>query len=162
ASLQATEAQALRLEERLRDHPGIDNFVAYIGTGSPRFYLPLDQQLPATRFSQFVIKAKSIEQREQIRSWLMELLATEFPDLRARISRLENGPPVGYPIQFRLSGAHIDEVRRLAREVAQRVRQNPAASNVHTKRAPALWIETEDLARRVASCVAGSPSSQCG
>ena len=175
ASLQATEAQARRLEERLRDHPGIDNFVAYIGTGSPRFYLPLDQQLPATRFSQFVIKARSIDDREEVRDWLMDLLDREFPELRARISRLENGPPVGYPIQFRLSGEHVDEVRRLAREVAERVRQNPAVSNVHLnweepskivyldidqERARALGVSTGDVSRFLASQLTGSPVSQ--
>ena len=105
----------------------------------------------------------------------MELLATEFPDLRARISRLENGPPVGYPIQFRLSGEHIDEVRRLAREVAERVRQNPAVSNVHLnweepskivyldidqERARALGVSTSDVSRFLASQLTGSPVSQ--
>src|SRR5690606_12168725 len=57
ASLKATEVQARRLEERLKDHPGIESYVAYVGTGSPRFYLPLDQQLPATRFTQFVVQS---------------------------------------------------------------------------------------------------------
>src|SRR5690606_4057993 len=131
ASLKATQEQAQRLEERLRDHPGIDNFVTYVGTGSPRFYLPLDQQLPATHFTQFVIKAKSIADREQLRQWLLEVLAQDFPDVRTRISRLENGPPVGYPIQFRISGEHIDEVRRIAREIAAKVRDNPGVANVH-------------------------------
>lgn len=175
ASLKATETQALRLEERLRDHPGIDNFVTYIGTGSPRFYLPLDQQLPATRFSQIVVKAKTIEDREQIRSWLRGVLDTEFPELRSRISRLENGPPVGYPIQFRVSGEHIDEVRRIARQVAARVRDNPAVSNVHLnweepskivylnidqERARALGLSTGDVLRFLASQLTGSSVSQ--
>ena len=175
ASLKATEAQAKRLEARLRDHPGIDNFVAYVGAGSPRFYLPLDQQLPATRFAQFVVKAKSIDEREQIRSWLMTLLDSEFPELRARISRLENGPPVGYPIQFRLSGEHIDEVRRIARQVADGVRQNPAVSNVHLnweepskmvylnidqERARVLGLSSADISRFLASQLNGIPVSQ--
>ena len=175
ASLKATEAQARRLEERLRDHPGIDNFVAYVGAGSPRFYLPLDQQLPATRFTQFVVKAKSIDEREQVRSWLMTLLDTEFPELRARISRLENGPPVGYPIQFRVSGEHIDDVRRIARQVAERVRQNPAVNNVHLnweepskivqlhidqERARVLGLSSGDLSRLLASQLNGIPVSQ--
>ena len=175
ASLDATEAQAKRLEAQLRDHPGIDNFVAYIGTGSPRFYLPLDQQLPATRFAQFVIKANSIDDREQIRGWLMTLLDREYPELRARISRLENGPPVGYPIQFRVSGEHIEEVRSIAREVAQQVRQNPAVNNVHLnwaepskivllnidqERARALGLSTADVSRFLASQLNGTPVSQ--
>ncbi|WP_185269059.1 efflux RND transporter permease subunit [Halopseudomonas xiamenensis] len=175
SSLKATEAQALRLEQRLREHPGVDNFVAYVGTGSPRFYLPLDQQLPATNFSQFVVKAKSIADREQIRSWLMEMLDNEFPELRARISRLENGPPVGYPIQFRVSGEHIDEVRRIAREIASQVRDNPAVSNVHLnweepskvvyldidqERARAMGLSTSDVSGFLASQLTGSSVSQ--
>ena len=175
SSLKATEAQALRLEQRLREHPGVDNFVAYVGTGSPRFYLPLDQQLPATNFTQFVVKAKSIDDREQIRKWLMDMLDTEFPELRARISRLENGPPVGYPIQFRVSGEHIEEVRRIAREIATQVRDNPAVSNVHLnweepskvvyldidqERARAMGLSTSDVSGFLASQLTGSSVSQ--
>src|SRR5690606_33228393 len=72
----------------------------------------------------------SIEDREEIRSWLMEVFARDFPEVRARISRLENGPPVGYPIQFRISGEHIDEVRRVVREVDAQVRRNSASNHV--------------------------------
>jgi multidrug efflux pump len=128
ASLAATEEQAKRLEQMLSGHEGIDNYVAYVGTGSPRFYLPLDQQLPAASFAQFVVLAKSIEEREKLRLWLIEVLREEFPTLRTRISRLENGPPVGYPVQFRVSGEHIDEVRALARQVAGKVRENTHVS----------------------------------
>ena len=162
ASLAATEEQAKRLEQLLNGHEGIDNYVAYVGTGSPRFYLPLDQQLPAASVAQFVVLAKSIEEREKIRTWLIEVLHDEFPTLRTRISRLENGPPVGYPVQFRVSGEHIDEVRRLARQVADKVRENTHVSNVHLdweepskvvrlnidqERARALGVSTADLSR---------------
>ena len=174
ASLKATQAQAERLEERLREHPGIDNFVAYVGTGSPRFYLPLDQQLPATNFTQFVIKTHSIADREQLRGWLLELLDREFPEVRARISRLENGPPVGYPVQFRISGEHIDEVRRIAREVAAKVRLNPGVANVHLnweapskvvllqidqERARALGLSTSDVSGFLTSQLTGTTVS---
>ncbi|HLA29902.1 MAG TPA: efflux RND transporter permease subunit, partial [Pseudomonas sp.] len=89
ASLAATEEQAKRLEQMLNGREGIDNYVAYVGTGSPRFYLPLDQQLPAASFAQFVVLAKSIEEREKLRLWLIDVLREEFPTLRTRISRLE-------------------------------------------------------------------------
>ncbi len=92
ASLKATEAEVRRLEAMLEDRAGIDNYVAYIGNGSPRFYLPLDQQLPATSFAQFVVLSESIEQREALRTWLIERLREDFPTLRGRVSRLENGP----------------------------------------------------------------------
>ncbi|UTW08803.1 efflux RND transporter permease subunit [Pseudomonas benzenivorans] len=174
ASLSSTEAQVKRLEELLRGHEGIDNYVAYVGTGSPRFYLPLDQQLPAASFAQFVVLAKSIEEREKLRSWLIDTLNQEFPTLRTRISRLENGPPVGYPVQFRVSGEHIDEVRALAREVSEKVRQNPHVVNVHLdweepskvvrlnidqERARALGVSSADLSRFLQSSLTGTPVS---
>ncbi|WP_445940980.1 efflux RND transporter permease subunit [Pseudomonas sp.] len=175
ASLAATEEQAKRFEELLKGREGIDNYVAYVGTGSPRFYLPLDQQLPAASFAQFVVLAKSIEEREKIRTWLIDVLREEFPTLRTRISRLENGPPVGYPVQFRVSGEHIDEVRQLARQVADKVRENSHVSNVHLdweepskvvrlnidqERARALGVSTADLSRFLQSSLTGSPVSQ--
>ena len=84
ASLKATEAEVARLEQMLKERAGIDNYVAYVGTGSPRFYLPLDQQLPATSFAQFVVLADSIESREALRSWLIERMREDFPSLRGR------------------------------------------------------------------------------
>ncbi|WP_269466562.1 efflux RND transporter permease subunit [Microbulbifer agarilyticus] len=131
ASLYATEEQALRLEELLSQHPQIENYVAYVGTGSPRFYLPLDQQLPAASFAQFVVLTRSVDEREQVRAWLISTLSEQFAEVRTRVSRLENGPPVGYPVQFRVSGEHIGEARRIAREVANVVRGNEAVTNVH-------------------------------
>ena len=169
ASLSATEAEVKRLERLINKHEGIDNYVAYVGTGSPRFYLPLDQQLPAASFAQFVILAKSIEDREAIRSWLIDTVNDEFPTLRTRISRLENGP------QFRVSGEHIDEVRALARQVADKVRDNPHVANVHLdwqepskvvrlnvdqERARALGVSTADLSRFLRSSLTGSSVSQ--
>ncbi|WGL16237.1 efflux RND transporter permease subunit [Microbulbifer bruguierae] len=131
ASLRATEEEAMRLEKLLSQHPQVENYVAYVGTGSPRFYLPLDQQLPAASFAQFVVLTRNIEEREAVRQWLIATLSEQFPAVRTRISRLENGPPVGYPVQFRVSGEHIPEIRRIAREVADIVRGNDAVANVH-------------------------------
>ncbi|RJG10187.1 efflux RND transporter permease subunit [Pseudomonas cavernicola] len=175
ASLKATEEQVKQLEQMLKEHPGIDNYVAYVGTGSPRFYLPLDQQLPAASFAQFVVLAKTIEDREVIRSWLIERLDEDFPTLRTRVTRLENGPPVGYPVQFRVSGEHIEVVRALARKVADRVRENPHVVNVHLdweepskvvylnidqERARALGVSSADLSRFLQSSLSGSSVSQ--
>ncbi|MGK4342042.1 efflux RND transporter permease subunit [Ectopseudomonas oleovorans] len=175
ASLSATEAEVHRLEKLLKEQPGIDNYVAYVGTGSPRFYLPLDQQLPATSFAQFVVLASSIEERERLRTWLIQVMNDEFPSLRSRVSRLENGPPVGYPIQFRVSGEHIDEVRALARQVADKVRENPHVVNVHLDweepskvvilnidqdRARALGVNTAELSRFLQASLSGTSVSQ--
>lgn len=131
ASLKATQAHVEKIEALLKDRPGIENYVAYIGSGSPRFYLPLDQQLPATSFAQFVMITDSLEQREEVREWLIDTMHEQFPDVHSRITRLENGPPVGYPVQFRVTGEHIGQVRELARQVAAVVRNNPHVSNVH-------------------------------
>jgi multidrug efflux pump len=132
SSLKATEAQARKLEALLQKKDGVENYVAYVGTGSPRFYLPLDQQLPQASFAQFVLMTTDVEAREEVRRWLIDTFASEFPELQARVTRLENGPPVGYPVQFRVSGEHIAEVRRIAREVAEKVRANPHVANVPT------------------------------
>ncbi|AUG00579.1 multidrug transporter AcrB [Pseudomonas sp. 09C 129] len=175
ASLSNTADQVKRLEAMLKDHAGIDNYVAYVGIGSPRFYLPLDQQLPAASFAQFVVLAKTIEERESLRSWLIETLDEQFPALRSRVTRLENGPPVGYPVQFRVTGEHIEEVRALARKVAAKVRENPHVTNVHLDweepskvvylnidqdRARALGVSTANLAKFLQSSLTGSSVSQ--
>ncbi|MFK3969554.1 efflux RND transporter permease subunit [Pseudomonas sp. NPDC087358] len=175
ASLSNTTEQVARLEAMIKDHAGVDNYVAYVGTGSPRFYLPLDQQLPAASFAQFVVLAKTIEDREALRIWLIQTLDEQFPMLRPRVTRLENGPPVGYPVQFRVTGEHIDQVRALARKVAAKVRENPHVVNVHLDweepskvvylnvdqdRARALGVTTADLSRFLQSQLTGSSVSQ--
>ncbi len=142
ASLEATEVVAKRFEKLIKDRSELDNFVGYVGTGSPRFYLPLDQKLPQANFAQYVLTTKSNAEREQIRKWLIEKFKTDFSDVQARISRLENGPPVGYPIQFRVSGEHIDKVRALAQQVAVQVRANPNVDNVHLD-----WDEPSKVVR---------------
>jgi multidrug efflux pump len=142
ASLKDTQRVAYALEAELAKRKDLVNYVAHIGAGSPRFYLPLDQKLPQTNFAQFVILTKDIESREDTRRWLIDLMHAKFPDVQSRVARLENGPPVGYPIQFRVSGEHIDEVKRLAREVAGKVRANPHTANVNLD-----WDEPSKVVR---------------
>jgi multidrug efflux pump len=144
SSLRATQAEAERLEALLAGRQGIDNYVAYVGTGSPRFYLPLDQQLPAANFAQFVVRADDIASREQVRDWMIRDVAPQFPDLQLRVTRLENGPPVGYPIQFRVSGEHVDRVQAIAHQVADQVRANAHVSNVNLD-----WDEPSKVVRLV-------------
>ncbi|MHC8355548.1 efflux RND transporter permease subunit [Pseudomonas sp. LB3P81] len=175
ASLSNTADEVKRLESLLKDHVGIDSYVAYVGTGSPRFYLPLDQQLPAASFAQFVVLSKTIEDREPLRAWLIETLNEQFPALRSRVTRLENGPPVGYPVQFRVTGEHIEQVRALARKVAAKVRENPHVANVHLDweepskvvylnvdqdRARALGVSTANLSKFLQSSLTGASVSQ--
>ncbi|MEG0246157.1 MAG: efflux RND transporter permease subunit [Pseudomonas sp.] len=175
ASLANTAERVKQLEALLKQQEGIDNYVAYVGTGSPRFYLPLDQQLPAASFAQFVVLAKSMEDRERLRSWLINTMDQQFPDLRGRVTRLENGPPVGYPVQFRVTGEHIEVARALAREVADKVRENPHVVNVHLDweepskavfleidqdRARALGVSTTQLSTFLQSSLTGTTVSQ--
>ncbi|RIZ66881.1 MAG: efflux RND transporter permease subunit [Methylococcales bacterium] len=134
SSYAATNEQAKKLELWLQQwsehHQGLDNYVAYIGSGAPRFYLPLDIQLPHRGFSQFVILTNTLAAREALRVDLLSLFENDFPELRASVLRLENGPPVGFPVQFRVSGANITQIRDLARQVAEIMRGNANLINV--------------------------------
>ncbi len=174
ASLQATEAAARRFEDKLKARKDLVNYVAYIGTGSPRFYLPFDQKLPQSNFAQFVLLTPDIKSRETVRHWVIETLAHDFGDLQGRVLRLENGPPVGFPIQFRVSGEHIDDVRRIAYQVAEKVRANPNVDNVNLDwdepskvvrltldqdRARALGVSSSELAQFLRGSLSGTTVS---
>ena len=134
ASYAATNAEAQKLERWLQQwnakNQGIENFVAYIGTGGPRFYLPLDIQLPHRGFGQFVILSKDLQAREALRNDLLHLFANDYPALRASVLRLENGPPVGFPVQFRVSGTNISLIRDISHQIADIMRENKNLVNV--------------------------------
>ncbi len=172
SSLDATEAQVRKLEAWLATRSELENYVSYVGSGTPRFYLPLDQQLPQASFAQFVLLTRSPEERETLRSDLLALFEQDYPELRGRVIRLENGPPVGYPLQFRVSGAQIADVRGIARNVAAVVRENPHARNVNLDweepskvvrlaidqdRARVLGVSSEDVANFLQSSLNGAP-----
>ncbi len=131
SSFKATEAQAQKLESILAKDKGVVNYIAYIGNGSPRFYLPLNQELKHNNLAQFVLMTRDNEAREQVRSRLIKLFETDFPEVRGRIKRLENGPPISYPIQFRVRGRDRSKLREIARQVAAEMRKNPYAANVN-------------------------------
>ena len=171
SSLRATEAQVKKLETMLQQRKDLANYVAYVGTGSPRFYLPLDQQLPAANFAQFVLLPADIEAREAVRTWLIDEVIPKFPDLQLRVTRLENGPPVGYPVQFRVAGEHIERVRAIATQVADKLRANPHTANVNLdwdepskvvrlkidqQRARALGISSVQLAQFLTGSLSGT------
>ena len=134
ASYQATNAEVKKLETWLnvwnKKHAGIDNFVVYIGTGSPRYYLPLDIQLAHRGFAQFVILSKDLQMREALRTDLLALFERDFPSLRASVLRLENGPPVGFPVQFRVNGNDFPKIREIAHQIADVMRTNANLTNV--------------------------------
>jgi multidrug efflux pump subunit AcrB len=130
ASFEATLREAQRLEHDLDGRPEIDHYIDFVGAGAPRFFLPLDEQLAAPNFAQFVVTAKDLRQREMLATSLEQLLSTRYSSVRTRISRLENGPPVGFPVQFRVSGPQIATVRQIADDLAERMRADPDTTNV--------------------------------
>ncbi|MET0540810.1 MAG: efflux RND transporter permease subunit [Variovorax sp.] len=124
-SFKATEEIAKRVEERFMQESGVATVTTWVGSGVPRFYLPLDQVFPQSNVSQFIILSKDLKQRELLRVRLPGILAQEFPEVRGRVKLLPNGPPVAYPVQFRVVGgdpvrlrAHADEVKAAMRENA--------------------------------------------
>lgn len=142
SSFAATERQAKKLEALLATEQGIEGAVTYVGAGSPRFYLPLDQQLQQANFAQIVVTAVNNAERERLRTRILGWFDSDFPELRGRVSRLENGPPVGFPVQFRVSGDDIPTVRALAQRVAAVVRADP-----HTTSTQFDWDEPSKVIR---------------
>lgn len=175
ASLTATEQAVKKVEQFLSKQKGIDNYVAYVGTGSPRFYLPLDQQLPQASFAQFVVLATSLDDRDEIRRSLETQIKQLLPQVRTRVSLLENGPPVGYPLQYRVSGEDLNLVRKEAQQVAKVISENPNTTNVHLDwgepskiiaiqidqdRARQMGVSSVDLANFLNASITGSAIEQ--
>ena len=161
SSFAATLAEARRLELILAGEDGVESFVTYVGGGSPRFYLPLDQQLPSSNFAQVVLVARDVAARERLRERLVKRFEEDFLGLRGRVLRLELGPPVGFPVQFRVSGDDLPRVRALAQQVMTVVRADPQITNaqfdsdeptkvirlkVDQNRARVLGFSSQDLA----------------
>ena len=114
----------------------MDHWSTYVGQGAVRFYLPLNVQLPNDFFAQAVVVTKGLEQRERVKAKLEQALATEFPNVVGRVYPLELGPPVGWPLQYRVSGPEPDQVRAIAFKVAQEIGSAPGAENVNYN-----WME---------------------
>ena len=131
ASIAATEVQTERLEKVLASSPDITRFSSYVGGGAIRFYLPLDVQLDNDFLAETVIVAKDLEARDRVQDMLQQRLASDFPDVTARVSRLELGPPVGWPVQYRVSAPTTDEARHYAEEVMDVLRGSGLVRNVN-------------------------------
>jgi multidrug efflux pump subunit AcrB len=130
-SFQASEAVAKRLEQRLRGMPDIDSVTTWVGSGVPRFYLPLDQIFPQSNVAQLIVQPRDLERRESLRRELPALLAQEFPEVRGRVKLLPNGPPVQYPVQFRVIGHDPEVLRERADEVKAILRASPNTRGVN-------------------------------
>ena len=124
ATIQQSDEVSRRFEARMLKEPGVASVTAWIGSGVPRFYLPLDQVFPQTNVSQSIVLPKDMASREELRKRLPRLLATEFPEARARVKLLPNGPPVPYPVQFRVVGPDVVGVRAWADEAKEVLRAN--------------------------------------
>ncbi|MEE4147073.1 MAG: efflux RND transporter permease subunit [Halieaceae bacterium] len=131
ASIYATEAQVKRLEAILDGDPDVDHYSAYVGRGAIRFILTLNVQLANPFFAQFVVVAKDIEARDRLQVKLENVLAEQFPEVVSRVSPLELGPPVGWPLQYRVSGPDKEQVRDIALDLAAVVGSDPLARHVH-------------------------------
>ncbi len=131
ASHHATERAVAKVEDFLNRQEGIVNYVSWLGGGSPRFYLPLDQQLAQTNIAQFVVLTAGSPEREALRAKLIEFFAEQPVEWMGVVTRLENGPPVGFPVQFRVSGAETAALRDIAHDIAALMRAHPQLSNVH-------------------------------
>jgi multidrug efflux pump subunit AcrB len=130
ASLRASDATAARFEDLLKGDPDIVRWSTYVGRGAIRFYLPLNAQLPNDFFSQVVIVAKDVDARDRLKAKLEKALATDFPGLVTRLYPLELGPPVGWPLQYRVSGPDKDEVRAIAQRLAGTLSQSAKVQQI--------------------------------
>jgi multidrug efflux pump subunit AcrB len=136
SSIHATQEVAVRMDKLLKSDQDVDHWSTYVGQGAVRFYLPLNVQLPNDFFAQVVVVTKGVEQRERVKARLEHALATEFPSAVGRVYPLELGPPVGWPLQYRVSGPEPEQVRNIAFRVAQEIGSTAGAENVNYN-----WME---------------------
>jgi multidrug efflux pump subunit AcrB len=130
SSFAATTEQVKKMEEVLAKDEDVKFYTAYTGAGAPRFYLALNPELPNPGYAQFVVMTKDLQARERVRSRLMAAVGQQFPQTWVRVTRLELGPPVGFPVQFRVVGPDTQVVRQIAREVEKAVASSPKVRDV--------------------------------
>ena len=141
-SFAGNEEVTKRVEQRLLSEPGVSSVSTWVGSGVPRFYLPLDQVFPQSNVSQFIVLPQDLKVRESLRVKLPALLAEEFPEVRGRVKLLPNGPPVPYPVQFRVVGPDPLVLRERADEVKAQLRKNPDMRGVNDN-----WNESVKVLR---------------
>ncbi|AMP37530.1 efflux RND transporter permease subunit [Ralstonia solanacearum] len=175
ASFSQTEAEAKRFEALMRKQKNVESVAFFIGSGAPRFYLPLDQILPQTNVAQAIVMPTSLEAREGVRQDIIGLLKSQFPHLRGRVKLLPNGPPVPYPVQFRVMGPDIGGVRKIADQVKAIMQANPNTVGVNDNwnenvkvlrldidqdKARALGVTTGSIAQVTQTVMSGAPIAQ--
>ena len=175
ASIYAVKEISAKVDKLLKDDQDVDHWSTYVGQGAVRFYLPLNVQLPNDFFGQLVIVTRGLEQRERLKAKLEQALANEFPSVVGRVYPLELGPPVGWPIQYRVSGPEPDQVRAIAFKVAQIIGSDPSAQNVNYNwmepartvrirvdqdEARLLGLSSQELAQSLNTVVSGITATQ--
>ena len=132
ASLKATTREMQRVEQLIKDDPAVASLSTYIGNGAPHFILTLEQQLFSDNFGQFIVVTKNLEAREEFKQRMeTRFKAPDLAGIRVRVARFENGPPVGYPVQFRVMGDDLGKLREVAASVADKMRADPDLANVN-------------------------------
>ena len=142
SSYAATETQVKKFEAFIKAQQGVESITSYVGTGSPRFYLPLDQIFPQSNVAQIVVLPVNDESRTVLREKIIHEFNVNFPEVRGRVKFLPTGPPVPYPVQFRISGTDVDKVRDIANNVKDIMRANPNALGVNDN-----WNESVKVLR---------------
>ncbi|BAP42782.1 AcrB/AcrD/AcrF family protein [Pseudomonas sp. StFLB209] len=175
ASINETRQVVDRLEATFKDDPDITRWSTYIGQGALRFYLPLDQQLQNPFYAQLVIVSKDLEARGALTERLRQRLREDFVGIGSFVQPLEMGPPVGRPLQYRISGPDIDKVRQHAIELAALLDNNSHVGEVvfdwnepgkvlridiNQDKARQLGLSSEDVASVMNSVVSGSTITQ--
>ncbi|WP_259372949.1 efflux RND transporter permease subunit [Azohydromonas sediminis] len=174
-AIETSAEVARRFEARLMAEPGVASVTTWVGSGVPRFYLPLDQIFPQPNVSQAIVLPASLAERERLRRALPAILAAEFPELRGRVKLLPNGPPVSYPVMFRVVGPDVAGVRRWADEVKDAIRANPNLRGVNDNwnesvlalrlqvdqdKARALGVSSQSIAQASRTILSGTTIGQ--
>ena len=175
ASIRATEREAAKVEALLATDADVRSYVTYVGYGSPRFFLSLDQQMFRPNFAQLVVLTRDIPGRERVLAKLQQAFADGFPGVRGRVQRVPLGPPVTYPVEFRVLGDDLPTLKKLGDQVAAVMREDARLRDVHPdwgvqtpmlrvavdqERARAAGVTSADLARTLRNAVDGVPVGQ--
>jgi multidrug efflux pump subunit AcrB len=175
-SITATAEAARQAESLLHGDTNVVTYTTYVGEGSPRFFLALNPVLPNPNFALTVIMTKDADARERLKAKLEQAVADgAVPQARVRIDRLNFGPPVGFPVQFRVVGNDAVKVREVAAQVLQIMRSDPRAIDpqlewneqvknvtlqVDQDRARAFGLNTAEVARTLQTLLSGAPITQ--
>jgi multidrug efflux pump len=175
STFEASEGEVRELEKLLRGDPDIEAVTSFVGDGAPRFYLPLDVQTPNLNLGEMMVMTKGGEARERVVVKLRKLFEQRFANVRGRVNRLENGPPVGYPVQFRVYGNDTAKVREIAARVGAVVRANPHVRavnedwgervkrvrvDVDQDKARALGVSSVQIKAALEASLSGTPITQ--